>query len=76
MQGLASSLWLIDSACSSSLARTPQLSRKIQQEEAFPLEGREAAQRLLTTVTQQDQAPMTTDPVGDARLILMHLIVL
>lgn len=47
--------------------------RKIQQEEAFPLEIREAAQRLLTKVTQRDQAPVSTDPIADARLILAHL---
>ena len=47
--------------------------RKIQQEEAFPLEMREAAQRLLTKVTQRDQAPVSTDPIADARLILAHL---
>ena len=47
--------------------------RKIQQEEAFPLEMREAAQRLLTKVTQRDQALVSTDPIADARLILAHL---
>ncbi len=47
--------------------------RKIQQEEAFPLEMREAAQRLLTKVTQLDQALVSTDPIADARLILAHL---
>ena len=47
--------------------------RKIQQEEAFPLEMREAAQRLLTKVTERDQAPVSTDPIADARLILAHL---
>ena len=47
--------------------------RMIQQEEAFPLEMREAVQRLLTKVTQRDQAPVSTDPIADARLILAHL---
>jgi len=47
--------------------------RKIQQEEAFPLVIREAAQRLLTKVTQRDQTPVSTDPIADARLILAHL---
>ncbi len=47
--------------------------RKIQEEEAFPLEVREAARRLLTKVTQLDEAPVSTDPIGDARLILAHL---
>lgn len=47
--------------------------RKIQREEKFPQLVREAAQRLLITVTQQAHTPMTTDPIGDARLILIHL---
>ncbi len=47
--------------------------RRIHEEVAFPLEVREAAQRLITTVTQRDRAPMSTDPIADARLILAHL---
>ena len=46
---------------------------KIQQEEAFPPAMREAAQRLLTKVSQRDQAPVSIDPIADARLILTHL---
>ena len=46
---------------------------KIQAEETFPQEVRKAAQRLVTTVTQQDRAPMSTNPIADARLILAHL---
>jgi hypothetical protein len=47
--------------------------RRIHEEEAFPQEVREAAQRLITTVTQRDRTPMSTDPIADARLILAHL---
>ncbi len=47
--------------------------RRIQEEESFPLEVREAAQRLITTVAQLDRAPMSTDPIADAHLILTHL---
>lgn len=47
--------------------------RKIQADETFPLDIREAAQRLVTTVTQRDRAPLSTDPIADARLILTHL---
>jgi len=46
--------------------------QKIQEEEAFPLEVREAAQRLLTKVTQRDQTLVSTDPIADAQLILLH----
>jgi len=47
--------------------------RMIQQEETFPQEIREAAQRLLTKVTQRDQTSVSIDPIADARLILAHL---
>lgn len=47
--------------------------RSIQAEEVFPLAIREAAQRLVTPVTQRDRAPLSTDPISDARLILEHL---
>ena len=47
--------------------------RQIQGEITFPLPVREAAQRLLTKVTEQRQSPMTTDPITDARIILDYL---
>jgi hypothetical protein len=47
--------------------------RRIQEGKDFPLDVRNAAQRLLTTVTQRNHAPMSVDPIADARLILTHL---
>jgi len=47
--------------------------RQIQQDESFPLPIRQAAERLSTSVTRQHQAPFTTDPIADARLIIAHL---
>jgi hypothetical protein len=47
--------------------------RKIQAQTTFPLPIREAAQRLLTKVTEQAHLPMTTDPITDAFIILDHL---
>jgi len=47
--------------------------RQIQGETTFPLSVREAAQRLLTKVTEQKQSAMTTDPITDARIILDYL---
>ena len=47
--------------------------RQIQEETKFPVSMREAAQRLLTKVTEQAQLPMTTDPITDARIIIDHL---
>ncbi len=47
--------------------------RQIRGERMFPLSVREAAQRLLTKVTDQITSPMTTNPITDARIILEHL---
>lgn len=47
--------------------------RQIQQDASFPLPIRQAAERLSTPVTQQQAAPFTADPIGDARLIIVHL---
>ena len=47
--------------------------RQIQQEASFPLPIREAAERLSTAVPKRQAAPFTTDPIGDARLIIAHL---
>ena len=47
--------------------------RQIQQDASFPLPIRQAAERLSTSVTRQHAAPITTDPVADARLIIAHL---
>jgi len=47
--------------------------RQIQGETTFPSSVREAAQRLLTKVTEQAQSPMTINPITDAHIILDHL---
>lgn len=47
--------------------------RRIQQDLTFPLSIREAAVRLSTAVTQKDSAPFSTDPIGDARIIIAYL---
>jgi hypothetical protein len=46
--------------------------RHIQQDTSFPLPIRQAAERLSTKVTQRQSAPFTTDPIGDAKLIVAH----
>ena len=71
--GLAVQAWIERSGVRTWPADVMNQLRKIQQQEAFPLEMREAAQRLLTKITQRDQAPLSTDPIADARLILKHL---
>src|SRR5215204_67978 len=48
--------------------------RRIQGDESVPLSVRQAAERLTTTVTRRDSAPFTSDPIGDARMIIAHLM--
>jgi alpha-beta hydrolase superfamily lysophospholipase len=47
--------------------------RQIQQHESFPLPIRQAAERLSTTVSRRQAAPFTTDPIGDAKVIVEYL---
>ena len=47
--------------------------RRIQQDASLPGPVRQAAERLSTTVTKRHLAPFTTDPIGDARVIIEHL---
>ena len=47
--------------------------RRIQQDASLPLPIRQAAERLSTTVTRRRSAPFTTDPIGDARVIIEYL---
>ena len=50
-----------------------QQLRQVHHEPTFPLFVREAAQRLLTKVTEQAHLPMTTNPITDARIIIDYL---
>jgi alpha-beta hydrolase superfamily lysophospholipase len=47
--------------------------REIQHLASFPLPIRQAAERLTTTVSQRNTAPFSTDPIGDARVIVEYL---
>jgi hypothetical protein len=47
--------------------------RRIHVQACFPLSVRLAAERLTTAVTRRHEAPFTSDPIGDARLIIEHL---
>ena len=47
--------------------------RLIQQDASVPLPIRQAAERLSTKVTRRHLAPFTTDPIGDARVIIEYL---
>jgi len=46
--------------------------RRIQQDHSLPVFVRDAAERLSTAVTHKDAAPFSTDPVGDARIIIAY----
>jgi hypothetical protein len=48
--------------------------RRIQQSASFPPSVRRAAERLTTAVTRRQTAPYTTDPVGDAEIIINFLM--
>jgi alpha-beta hydrolase superfamily lysophospholipase len=47
--------------------------RQLQQAASLPLPIRQAAERLSTTVSRRHGAPFTTDPIGDARVIVEYL---
>ena len=47
--------------------------RGIQLDRSFPLYVRQAAERLTTSVPRRGSLPFTSDPIGDARVILTHL---
>lgn len=67
---LADDVWLIRHAQPVYAGDAVAHLRRIQQEAAFPSAVRQAAERLTTTVTRRQTAPFTTDPVGDAELIV------
>jgi hypothetical protein len=47
--------------------------RQIQRHASLPLPVRQAAERLTTAVPRRHTAPFTTDPLGDARVIIEYL---
>ena len=47
--------------------------RRFQQDATLPDPVRQASERLSTTVTRRHLAPFTTDPIGDARVIIEYL---
>jgi hypothetical protein len=45
--------------------------RRIQQESVIPIVVRQAAERLSTTVRRRNAAPFTSDPLSDAKVIIV-----
>lgn len=67
---LVDEAWLAQQASPSWSGDAMAHLRRILQETAFPSAVRQAAERLTTTVTRQQTAPCTTDPVGDPEIIV------
>ena len=70
---LAVEAWLARSTDAFRPCDAMEHLRRIQQHMAFPSAVRQAAERLTTAVTRRHEAPFTSDPIGDARLIVGHL---
>lgn len=47
--------------------------RQIHQDESFPLEIRQAAERLTTKITERKSAAFSTNPISDAQVIIKYL---
>ena len=70
---LATEAWLARFPVAPWRGDTMEHLRRIQQDALFPLPIRQAAERLSTKVTRRQSAPFTTDPIGDARIIIEYL---
>jgi len=71
---LADETWLEQQASPSWAGDAMAHLRRIQQDKSFPSSVRQAAERLTTTVTRQQVAPFTADPIGDAKIIIERLL--
>lgn len=70
---LASEAWLARHSDQAGRMDAMAHLRRIQADESFPPSIRQAAERLTTTVTRRESAPFTSDPIGDARIIIAYL---
>jgi hypothetical protein len=71
---LADEAWLEQQASSSWSGDAIAHLRRIHQDLSFSSSVRQAAERLTTTVTRQQIAPFTTDPLSDAKIIIECLL--
>ena len=71
--GLAAEAWLERFPGKNRRGDALNHLRRISAEESFPQDIRQAAERLMTKVTQRDSAPFSTDPIADARSVIAHL---
>lgn len=70
---LADDAWLAKQSEQSFRGDALAHLRRIQQDLSLPLSIRQAAVRLSTAVTQKDSSLFSTDPIGDARIIIAYL---
>ncbi len=70
---LADEAWLAQHAPQAFRGDALAHLRRIQGDSSLPSDVREAAERLSTAVTRKDSAPFSTDPIGDARIIIAYL---
>lgn len=70
---LADEAWLAKQSDGSFRGDAMAHLRRIQQDHLLPVSVRDAAERLSTAVTQKDSAPFSTDPIGDAGIIIGFL---
>lgn len=70
---LAQDVWLAKQSAKTFRGDAMAHLRRIQQDLSILLPIRQTAERLSTTVTRKYSAPFTTNPIGDARIILAHL---
>lgn len=70
---LADETWLADRSDQTFRGDAMAHLRRIQQDHSLPVSVRDAAERLSTAVSRKDSAPFSTDPIGDARIIIGHL---
>ena len=70
---LASEGWLERRATNVGRCDAMAHLRRIHEDDSLPATIRQAAERLITAVTRRDSAPFTSDPIGDARIIIAYL---
>ena len=72
---LAAESWLARSAKPPGRGDVMDHLRRIQQDAAFPISVRQAAERLSTAVTKRQAAPFTVDPISDANIVIAQLAI-
>lgn len=71
---LATDWWLERHSLARGRGDAMEHLRRIHADPSFPFPIRQAAERLSTQVTRRHAEPFTTDPVGDAKLIVTYLL--